>query len=250
MTSPSPTARAAAGVAVAALATGLGVLLVSAMLALPTPETRLHAEVERSLPDSGVSHPVTAVLLNFRAYDTLLEIAVLAAALLAAVALAAGATEAEAAVGGAPTPVLQALPHVVVPIAVLTAAYLLWAGTKQPGGAFQAGAVLGGAGVMLHLAGWRSQLGPALARRAWLLLGFVVFLAVALGVAVPPRALLTYPPHLAGPLIFGVELTLTISIGLILATLFAVASGAGPASPERGGDVAGRDRDRPGGTPS
>jgi hypothetical protein len=28
--------------------------------------------VIRNLPDSGVSNPVTAVLLNFRAYDTLL----------------------------------------------------------------------------------------------------------------------------------------------------------------------------------
>jgi multisubunit Na+/H+ antiporter MnhB subunit len=34
------------------------------------------------VPESGVSNPVTAVLLNFRAYDTLLELAVLMAAIL------------------------------------------------------------------------------------------------------------------------------------------------------------------------
>jgi hypothetical protein len=37
--------------------------------------------VIRHLPDSGVSNPVTAVLLNFRAYDTLLEIGVVLLAL-------------------------------------------------------------------------------------------------------------------------------------------------------------------------
>ena len=35
--------------------------------------------VERRLDESGVSNPVTAVLLNFRGYDTLLEITVLLA---------------------------------------------------------------------------------------------------------------------------------------------------------------------------
>ena len=35
-----------------------------------------------AIPDSGVSHPVTAVLLNFRAYDTLLELAVVLSAVL------------------------------------------------------------------------------------------------------------------------------------------------------------------------
>ncbi len=36
---------------------------------------------------SGVEHPVTAVLLNFRGYDTLLEIAVLLLALLVMLAV-------------------------------------------------------------------------------------------------------------------------------------------------------------------
>jgi multisubunit Na+/H+ antiporter MnhB subunit len=39
------------------------------------------------MPESGVDHPVTAVLLNFRSYDTLLEIAVLLLAVVVALAL-------------------------------------------------------------------------------------------------------------------------------------------------------------------
>ena len=38
--------------------------------------------VAAHMAESGVEHPVTAVLLNFRGYDTLLEVAVLLLALL------------------------------------------------------------------------------------------------------------------------------------------------------------------------
>lgn len=48
---------------------------------------RLAQEVTANLAESGVSNPVTAVLLNFRAYDTLLELAVLLAAALGILAL-------------------------------------------------------------------------------------------------------------------------------------------------------------------
>jgi multisubunit Na+/H+ antiporter MnhB subunit len=43
----------------------------------------LTAATEALLPESGVEHPVTAVLLNFRAYDTWLEIGVILLGLLA-----------------------------------------------------------------------------------------------------------------------------------------------------------------------
>jgi hypothetical protein len=43
---------------------------------------RLAGLAAEQVPNSGVSNPVTAVLLNFRAYDTLMELAVLLVALL------------------------------------------------------------------------------------------------------------------------------------------------------------------------
>jgi hypothetical protein len=43
---------------------------------------RLAALALERVPESGASNPVTSVLLNYRAYDTLIELAVLLAALL------------------------------------------------------------------------------------------------------------------------------------------------------------------------
>jgi len=58
---------------VSAVAAGLAF----AVLSLPIVAMGLNVAVDERLPLSGVSHPVTAVLLNFRGYDTLLEMAVL-----------------------------------------------------------------------------------------------------------------------------------------------------------------------------
>jgi len=48
-----------------------------AVLALPAQPPGLTAEALGKLPESGVMNPVTAVLLNYRGHDTLLEVAVL-----------------------------------------------------------------------------------------------------------------------------------------------------------------------------
>jgi hypothetical protein len=48
----------------------------------------LRRDVTEALPRSGVENPVTAVLLNFRAWDTLLESVVLLAALIGVWSLA------------------------------------------------------------------------------------------------------------------------------------------------------------------
>ena len=60
------------------VAVGLG----SVVLSLPPDAVGLSAQVAANLETSGVSNPVTAVLLNFRGYDTLLEMVVLLLALL------------------------------------------------------------------------------------------------------------------------------------------------------------------------
>jgi multisubunit Na+/H+ antiporter MnhB subunit len=60
---------------------GLAAALAWAWFVLPLPD-RPGPELAEALPLSGVGNPVTAVLLNFRAWDTLLESIVLLAALL------------------------------------------------------------------------------------------------------------------------------------------------------------------------
>ena len=69
-------------IVVVLLALAFAAVLMLAMLELEMPAIDLRVPVAAHLAESGVSHPVTAVLLNYRGYDTLLEIAVLLLALL------------------------------------------------------------------------------------------------------------------------------------------------------------------------
>ncbi|MCW5594674.1 MAG: sodium:proton antiporter [Rhodocyclaceae bacterium] len=215
--------------AVLACALAFVAVLADAMLGLAPVAVDLRAAVAAHLPESGVSHPVTAVLLNYRGYDTLLEIAVLLLAFLAILAVT-GAGEADTGVPVSPSPppaahvVLQTLARLAAPLAVVVAVYLLWAGAFRPGGAFQAGAVLAAAAVLLHLAGLlRSWHSPRPLLRVGLVAGFAVFLAVA-AVLATQGALLEYPPDMAGALILLIESGLTLSLGLILAGLFLLLS--------------------------
>lgn len=207
-------------IGVVLLALVLAALLLVAVLDLPKPAVNLPDQVATNMAQSGVEHPVTAVLLNFRGYDTLLEIAVLLLALLGMLAVAGAQAVLKPAMLVRPDPVLQALARLAVPLMILAAGYLLWAGAHRPGGAFQAGAVLAAAAVLLNLAGllpaWST---PGRLLRFGLAGGFLLFLAVATGLLVEAE-LLRYPPEHAGGLILLIESGLTVSIGLILAGLF------------------------------
>lgn len=197
-----------------ALAAGLGYTVLS----LPDQVQGLQGAVADQLEKSGVTNPVTAVLLNFRGYDTLLEMVVLLLALLGVWSLGAQPavrTESD------PGPVLDILTRLLVPVLVLVAAYLLWAGAHAPGGAFQAGAVLGAAGVLWILTCGRLQ--HSLARlplRIALVAGVATFMAIAALALQTGRQLLEYPPAQAGSLILLIEAIATVSIGVTLATLF------------------------------
>ncbi len=113
------------------------------------------------------------------------------------------------------------LVRLLVPVLILVAAYLLWVGAHAPGGAFQAGAVLGAAGVLLLLTGWRLPAGlAALPLRLALVAGSATFLTMAVFTLLGEGKLLEYPPAQAGTLILILETTATISIGVTLAALF------------------------------
>lgn len=178
-----------------------------ALLEAGTPAVDLGAAVRRAPEETGAAHPVTAVLLGYRAYDTLLEVAVL---LLAVLACGSGRTGAP----GAPRdPLLDRLAQALVPLMVLVAGYLLWAGAKQPGGAFQAAAVLAAAGVLSAYAGIVPT--PDWHGRRWrLLLGAGLALFVALFVTA----------SLAQALL-ALEAVLTVSIAAALLSLFAAGRG-------------------------
>jgi multisubunit Na+/H+ antiporter MnhB subunit len=216
------------------LASALGGTLGHAVLAREVPSRDLATLAAEALPASGVAHPITAVLLQYRSFDTLLEIAVLLAAALVALALrgdepdpdpraASAAPQASVALA-IRTPLLAALTRALHPVLVLVALYLLWAGSTRPGGAFQAGAVLAALGVLRRVTGVApGETWLARWRHPALLLGLATFLALATLMLVPGRALLAWPEPWAGGLILAIEAVLTVSIAVSLVGLFASA---------------------------
>lgn len=204
---------------------GVLILLLSASVAgmsyavwsLPVYSTGLSMEVAAHLDSSGVSNPVTAVLLNFRGYDTMLELIVLLLAVLGVWSL-----------GGLPpqpekpaATVLETLSRFLTPVFILAAAYLLWVGADAPGGAFQAGSVLGAAGVLLLLSGWR----PRARLMQWplrlaLTAGAGAFILLGLLTLLLEKQLLAYPVAQAGRMILLLESLATVSIAATLAILF------------------------------
>jgi multisubunit Na+/H+ antiporter MnhB subunit len=209
----------AARVFVALFCLGIVAGLGWAVMSLPEESAGLATRVQADLKNSGVKNPVTAVLLNFRGYDTLLEIAVLVLAVLGVWSLRVAQLplRPDETFAG---PVLMSLVRLLVPLMVVVAGYLLWLGADAPGGAFQAGAVLGAAWVLLILSdrhlpmkfrGWRLRL--------VLVFGFAVFLSVAGGVIFAEGKLLQYPRNWTKTLLLIIESALMVSISFILAAL-------------------------------
>ena len=180
------------------------------------PHDTLPRAIAANLEASGVSNPVTAVLLNFRAWDTLLELAVLLTAALGILALGKESPAYQPA-----GVVFEGLTRWLVPLLILTAGYLLWVGAHAPGGAFQSGATLAAAGVVLRLAG-RHRIGlPAGSRlRVLVAAGVGVFLLVGLALMLAGRPFLGYPPALAGILILVIETTAMLAIAATLILAF------------------------------
>lgn len=223
--------RLAAG----AISLGLGAALVSGVAALAAPGStvaNLSARVDENSAAAGVEQPVTAVLLNFRSYDTLLEIGVLLLALAAVWSLGLSRVPSSQLVSGAGSVVLHSFLRVLLPVAFVVGGYLLWAGTSYPGGAFQGGAALAAVGALLALSGRLAAVGNGSRRKAALLrlglfagvvVGFAVFTAVGL-LAMFSGDFLEYRGEAAYGLILLIETALTVSIAVTLAALFAMAA--------------------------
>lgn len=213
-----PPRSAAVRVGAIALAAAAVAPVALAVETLPRAFAGVGPEVLARVPETGATHPVTAVLLDFRGYDTLLEIAVLLLAVLGAWAARGGAAPPRSA---APGPLLAAAVRLLLPLVVIVAGVLLWVGASAPGGAFQAGTVLGTTLVLATLSGAVAlPRVPAWVVRALLALGFAVFLAVAGATTATEGALLRYPRAHAAGLLLAVEAALTISIAVVMWALF------------------------------
>lgn len=203
---------------------GCSIALIAVMVAADKAPVVMTELVAKQLSQSGVENPVTAVLLNFRSYDTLLELAVLLIVALAVLPVASGAMDKkpliETIACKAQDPVLEALLRWLIPMLVVVAGYMLWTGAALPGGAFQAGALLAGAGVLLQLAGHHRFNFSSSKGFLLMSIGLVTFTVVGLGVGAITGHVLQYPIPWAASLILVIESAATLSIAAILLSLY------------------------------
>jgi multisubunit Na+/H+ antiporter MnhB subunit len=217
---PSVPARLLAGF----LSGGVAVLVAATILGLPHEEAGLIPLVRENIEASGVTNPVTAVLLNFRAYDTLLESIVLVVALVAIWSLTP--REFWGGVPGLrqharPDGVLVTFGRMLPPLGLLVGVYLVWAGSSMPGGAFQAATVLAAVWLLLVMAGIQDE--PpvsSLALRGAIVIGPALFLGIGAAGAFL-GAFLGFPEAYATALILLIEYVLTVSLAIMLALLVA-----------------------------
>lgn len=202
-------------VAMVTLAIGVGIH------SLPETSKGLTEPVDEAVSRAGVTNKVTAVLLNFRAFDTLLEVTVLVTAVLGVLLMTSAPITFGSAHREVRNAVLTSFTHVVSPLIVVTAGYLLWVGSHAPGGAFQAGALLAGLGVLLSLCGisppsWYSETYQRMA----VMVGLTAFVAAGGVTVAMGRLFLEYPVAHAKSFIVAIETASTVSIGAILYALF------------------------------
>lgn len=215
--------RRALRIAVAMLCACVTATLAAIVLAMPETAPTLAPLAVANLPATGLGNPVTAVLLAYRAIDTLLEKVVLVLALLAVWSLAPDALW-----GGSPGPArerdprgpLTFLAQILPPVGIVVGIHLLWVGADHPGGAFQGATVLAAMWLLAMMAGLAAA-PPIGGRRVRLVLvvGALVFMAVGLAGIFIAGAFLAYPAAYAKPLILLIEFPVTLSVAATLALL-------------------------------
>jgi len=218
----------------ALLSVTVALALAVCVLVLPVPVHTLAPDVAAAMEVTGVGNPITAVLLAFRAIDTLLEAIVLLFALIGVWSLAPddswngrpGVREASD-----PNGILAYAARVLAPLGIVIGTYIFWIGADHPGGKFQGATIMAAMWLLVMMAGLADA--PPIDRpwlRGLLVAGPLAFIAVGVVGMATAGAFLAYPPGVAKPLILVVEFalmpTLTLILGLML--LGAPQRGAAP----------------------
>jgi len=204
---------------------GVSACLIIVVLTLPAPAPTLAPEALTDLAATGLGNAVTAVLMVYRALDTLLEKVVLLLALIAVWSLAANRNWGDRPVfesGRGTDGPLIFLARALIPLGVMVGIYLFWVGADDPGGAFAGGAMISAMGLLGFFAGVCAV--PRVSGvwlRIALVFGIAVFLVIGLVGLAAGSGFLTYPSNFAKPVIVLIEIAMTLSIGVTLAMLVA-----------------------------
>jgi multisubunit Na+/H+ antiporter MnhB subunit len=218
---PGPSQRFRA----ATLAILVAAALAAVVLSLPEPAPTLAPEARQQLAATGLGNPVTAVLIAYRSFDTMLEKVVLTVAVVGVWSLAPDRYW-----GGAPAPLGRARPEgpllfldqALVPLGILVGIHMFWVGADEPGGAFQAGAILAAMWMIVMIS--RLTEPPSVGAR-WLRLALIagpaVFLAVGLAGPDMAGSFFAYPAGFAKPIILFIEAFMLLTIAVTLPMLVA-----------------------------
>lgn len=148
--------------------------------------------VARSVPDGHGRNVVNVILVDFRGFDTLGEITVLAVAAIGGVALARvgrrTAQQHDRSAEPRPSPIedpgvqrivfVDASVHVIFHVVMMASVWLLFAGHNQPGGGFVGGLLAGAAITLNYVAGGIAEVRARSRFRPWTVLGAGLLLAV------------------------------------------------------------------------
>ena len=211
--------------AVLALAAGGGAAALAwAVLTRPY-ETIAGYYLDKSLPEGGGGNVVNVILVDFRGYDTLGEITVLALAGLGIYAMLERihlpGPERDAA--GRPwnwdmhPAIMASLTRLLLPLALLTSVFILLRGHNLPGGGFIAGLVTAVALIMQYLANGVAWTHARLPANFHPIIGWGLGLALVTGLAswVFEHPFLTSTfGHMHGPLVGDFELASAMAFDL------------------------------------
>ena len=208
---------------------GLCILVTFALawvvLLFPDQGPSLAPQSMQHLPETGLGNPVTAVLIAYRAFDTMLEKLVLVLAVVGVWSLAAdrywGGAPGEAR-AERPEPTLAFLAQVLAPLGILVGVHIFWVGADEPGGAFQGGAILAAMWIIVMMA--RLAEAPstsALWLRLALIAGPLVFLIAGVAGPIFAGGFFAYPPGFAKLVILFIEAFMVLSIAVTLPMLVA-----------------------------
>lgn len=176
-----PQARPASDWMVALIAGGVSAVM-AAMVADPSSLQRISGEFFTHAAQAGGKNIVNLIIVDFRGWDTMGEISVLAIAALGIISLAPWRRKRRGAQESVPlaSPILRTIARVVSPVIVAYALLLLATGHYGPGGGFVAGLMVSAAVVL------RSQaFGAVLLSRRWDIL-MAAGLALAAGSSAIP----------------------------------------------------------------
>jgi multisubunit Na+/H+ antiporter MnhB subunit len=211
------------GVLAALVAGVLGAVIL--MLPDPPPSLAPDAAAAADGAGAGLGNPITAVLMSYRSFDTMLEKVVLILAVVGVWSVGS-----DKAWGSSPAPFRRSKPdapmvflaQMLAPIGVLIGIHIFWTGADAPGGAFQGGALLAAMWMVVMMA----RLGePPRVDARWLRVALVagpaVFLVNGLAGELVAGSFFAYPPSLAKPIILFIEAFMLLSITAALPMLVA-----------------------------